>query len=176
MQLQSKTVVITGAGRGIGRGFALLAAQHGAKVIVNAAGVWAAGLVPGVALRPARGTHLVFDGARFAGLRVALTLPIPGAANRYALVLPQPDGRVYAGLTDEDAGPVIPDVPEPGTTTKLAAEACKTGEAKSLGKVQGGQGEYEKYSVELTIEKVKVNDQLHLAEFKEKVSVFVPTK
>jgi hypothetical protein len=79
-------------------------------------------------------------------------------------------------VNNQHSDGLFPDVPEPVTTTKLAAEACKTGEAKSLGKVQGGQGEYEKYSVEFTIEKVKVNDQLHLAEFKEKVSVFVPTK
>jgi len=33
--MEGKVVVITGAGRGIGREIALLAAQHGAKVIVN---------------------------------------------------------------------------------------------------------------------------------------------
>ena len=33
--LQGKVVVVTGAGRGIGRGIALLAAAHGAKVVVN---------------------------------------------------------------------------------------------------------------------------------------------
>ncbi len=33
--LENKVVIVTGAGRGIGRGFALLAATHGAKVVVN---------------------------------------------------------------------------------------------------------------------------------------------
>jgi len=33
--LQDKVVVVTGAGRGIGRGIAIMAAQHGAKVVVN---------------------------------------------------------------------------------------------------------------------------------------------
>ena len=33
--LEDKVVVITGAGRGIGREFALLAAAHGARVVVN---------------------------------------------------------------------------------------------------------------------------------------------
>ena len=33
--LQDKVIIVTGAGRGIGREFALDAARHGAKVIVN---------------------------------------------------------------------------------------------------------------------------------------------
>lgn len=33
--LQNKVVVVTGAGRGIGRGIAMMAAAHGAKVVVN---------------------------------------------------------------------------------------------------------------------------------------------
>ena len=33
--LQDKVIVVTGAGRGIGRAIALMAAQHGAKVLVN---------------------------------------------------------------------------------------------------------------------------------------------
>jgi len=33
--LQDKVVVVTGAGRGIGKAIAMLAAQHGAKVVVN---------------------------------------------------------------------------------------------------------------------------------------------
>jgi NAD(P)-dependent dehydrogenase (short-subunit alcohol dehydrogenase family) len=33
--LEEKVVIVTGAGRGIGRDIALLAAQHGASVVVN---------------------------------------------------------------------------------------------------------------------------------------------
>ena len=33
--LQDKVVIVTGAGRGIGRGIAMMAAANGAKVVVN---------------------------------------------------------------------------------------------------------------------------------------------
>ncbi|MCD0448562.1 glycerol-3-phosphate dehydrogenase/oxidase [Actinocorallia sp. API 0066] len=82
-----------------------------ARKVVNAAGVWAGGLVPGIALRPSRGTHLVLDASVFGGMRSGLHIPIPGTLNRFALVLPQDDGRVYVGLTDEPVEE-IPDVPQ----------------------------------------------------------------
>ncbi|POM23060.1 Aerobic glycerol-3-phosphate dehydrogenase [Actinomadura rubteroloni] len=84
-----------------------------ARAVVNAAGVWAGGLVDGVALRPSRGTHLVLRAESLPGLRAGLHVPIPGAANRFVLVLPQGDGRVYVGLTDEPVDGPVPDVPEP---------------------------------------------------------------
>ena len=39
--------------------------------------------------------------------------PVPGESNRFVLVLPQPDGTLYVGLTDEPIEGEIPDVPEP---------------------------------------------------------------
>jgi glycerol-3-phosphate dehydrogenase len=39
--------------------------------------------------------------------------PIPGTFNRFVLVLPQPDGTIYVGLTDEPADGPVPDVPQP---------------------------------------------------------------
>ncbi|NUW44305.1 glycerol-3-phosphate dehydrogenase/oxidase [Nonomuraea rhodomycinica] len=83
-----------------------------ARVVVNATGVWAGGLDPRVRLRPSRGTHLVFAPGTLPGLTAGLHLPIPGAGNRFALLLPQPDGRAYAGLTDEPVDGPVPDVPE----------------------------------------------------------------
>ncbi|MEO5874722.1 MAG: glycerol-3-phosphate dehydrogenase/oxidase [Streptosporangiaceae bacterium] len=81
-----------------------------ARRVVNAAGVWAGGLVDGVRLRPSRGTHLVLSGASLGHPRAGMHLPIPGSASRFVLVLPQGDGRVYVGLTDEPVDD-IPDVP-----------------------------------------------------------------
>ncbi len=84
-----------------------------ARAVINATGVWAGCLVPEVTLRPSRGTHLVLHGDALPGLSVAVTAPVPGESNRFVLVLPQPDGRVYVGLTDEPAGGPVPDVPVP---------------------------------------------------------------
>jgi glycerol-3-phosphate dehydrogenase len=86
-----------------------------ARAVVNATGVWAATLAPAARLRPSRGTHLVLPGGPagpLGGSRVALTVPVPGASNRYVLLLPQPGGRIYLGLTDEEV-PMVTDVPEP---------------------------------------------------------------
>lgn len=84
-----------------------------ARAVVNAAGVWAGDLVPEVTLRPSRGTHIVLRGSALPGLSVAVTAPVPGESNRFVLVLPQPDGLVYVGLTDEPVDGPVPDVPEP---------------------------------------------------------------
>ncbi|GIH90770.1 glycerol-3-phosphate dehydrogenase/oxidase [Planobispora siamensis] len=83
-----------------------------ARAVINAAGVWAAQLDPAIRLRPSRGTHLVLRPETLPGLRTGLHVPIPGESNRFALVLPQADGRVYVGLTDEPVEGPVPDVPE----------------------------------------------------------------
>ncbi len=84
-----------------------------ARAVVNATGVWAGTLVDEVRLRPSRGTHLVLRAETLPGLRVAVTAPVPGETNRFVLVLPQPDGTIYVGLTDEPVEGAVPDVPEP---------------------------------------------------------------
>ncbi len=83
-----------------------------ARAVLNATGVWAGQLVADVHLRPSRGTHLVLA-AEPLGIRdTAVTVPIPGETNRFALLLPQDDGRLYLGLTDEPVSGPLPDVPE----------------------------------------------------------------
>lgn len=84
-----------------------------ARAVVNATGVWAGDLVDDVELRPSRGTHLVLREAAVPGLQVGVFAPVPGETNRFVLVLPQPDGTIYVGLTDVPAGGPVPDVPEP---------------------------------------------------------------
>ncbi|AJE86726.1 MULTISPECIES: glycerol-3-phosphate dehydrogenase/oxidase [Streptomyces] len=83
-----------------------------ARCVLNATGVWADRLVPGVRLRPSRGTHVVLPAELLGNPRVAVTVPVPGETNRFVFALPQPDGRVYAGLTDEPLDAPVPEVPE----------------------------------------------------------------
>ena len=83
-----------------------------ARAVINATGVWAGGLVEGIRIRPSRGTHLVLRPDCLGPLPAGLHIPIPGESNRFVLVLPQDDGRVYVGLTDEPVDGGIPDVPE----------------------------------------------------------------
>lgn len=90
-----------------------------ARAVINATGVWAGDIDTSIRLRPSRGTHLVFDAAIFGNPTAALTIPIPGEINRFVFAMPEQLGRVYLGLTDEDAPGSIPDVPEP-TSSEIA--------------------------------------------------------
>lgn len=85
-----------------------------AGAVVNATGVWAQRLAPSVRLVPSRGSHLVVPGPALGSPVAALTVPLPGSRSRYVFALPQPDGLVYLGLTDEPVeGPVPDDDPVP---------------------------------------------------------------
>lgn len=83
-----------------------------ARAVINASGVWAGGLVDGIRIRPSRGTHLVLRPDSLGPLPAGLHIPVPGESNRFVLVLPQDDGRVYVGLTDEPVDGGVPEVPE----------------------------------------------------------------
>jgi glycerol-3-phosphate dehydrogenase len=85
-----------------------------AGVVVNAAGVWAQQLAPSIRLVPSRGSHLVVPGSVLGSPSAALTVPLPGSRSRYVFALPQADGLVYLGLTDEPVeGPVPNEDPVP---------------------------------------------------------------
>jgi glycerol-3-phosphate dehydrogenase len=84
------------------------------RVVVNAAGVWAQRLAPGIRLAPSRGSHLLVPGFRLGSPSAALTVPLPGSRSRYVFALPQADGLISLGLTDEPVdGPVPDDDPVP---------------------------------------------------------------
>ena len=80
-----------------------------ATAVVNAAGVWAGGLVDGITLKPSRAPTSCFARRHCPGLRVAVMAPVPAERNRFVFLLPQPDGTLYVGLTDEEVdGTVSP--------------------------------------------------------------------
>jgi glycerol-3-phosphate dehydrogenase len=84
-----------------------------ARCVVNATGVWADQLVPGVKLRPSRGTHIVVRSQRLGGLGCELTIPVPGESRRFVFAVPHPNGLAHVGITDEPVDGAVPDVPEP---------------------------------------------------------------
>ncbi|MEV6284594.1 glycerol-3-phosphate dehydrogenase/oxidase [Kribbella sp. NPDC051770] len=83
-----------------------------ARMVINAGGIWADQVATGIKLRPSRGTHLVLPQSVFGELSAVLTVPVPGEPRRVVMAIPAPDGRVYVGLTDEDAPGPVSDVPE----------------------------------------------------------------
>ncbi|MGH3322437.1 MAG: FAD-dependent oxidoreductase [Streptosporangiaceae bacterium] len=87
-----------------------------ARAVVNAAGVWSAGLAADVPLLPSRGTHLVVPGRRLGLGSAGITVPVPGEPTRFVFALPQPDGRAYVGLTD------VPVDGEPGQEPRPTEE------------------------------------------------------
>jgi glycerol-3-phosphate dehydrogenase len=82
-----------------------------ARTVVNATGVWAGEVDPSVKVRPSRGTHLVFAASTFGNPSASITVAVPGSRSRFVFAMPEPLGRVYLGLTDEDAPGPIPDEP-----------------------------------------------------------------
>ncbi len=84
-----------------------------ARAVVNATGAWADRLVPGIRLRPSRGTHLVLPAGTLGHPRVGVMFPVPGEPRRAVFALPQPGGHLHVGLTDEPVDGPVPDVPQP---------------------------------------------------------------
>jgi glycerol-3-phosphate dehydrogenase len=113
-QVRTRARVLAADGSGVRLRDELTGAQTevAARMVVNATGVWAGDLAD-VHLRPSRGSHLVLRGESLPGLRVCVTAPVPGSTSRFVMALPQPDGTVYVGLTDEPVDGPVPDVPVP---------------------------------------------------------------
>ncbi|MBB2894768.1 glycerol-3-phosphate dehydrogenase/oxidase [Flexivirga oryzae] len=84
-----------------------------ARAVINATGVWAGQLAPGIRLRPSRGTHLVVRSSTLGSTDCVVNSPVPGHFGRFVFSLPQLDGTTYIGLTDEPVDGDPPDVPRP---------------------------------------------------------------
>lgn len=82
-----------------------------ARAVINATGVWAGELAPGLRLRPSRGSHLVVSLARLGGLAGILSVPVPGDPSRFVFAIPQRSGLAYVGITDAPVDGPPPDVP-----------------------------------------------------------------
>lgn len=82
-----------------------------ARAVVNATGVWAGDVDPSVRLRPSRGSHLVVAAAALGNPTASVTVAVPGSLSRFVFAMPEQLGRVYIGLTDEDAPGPVPDEP-----------------------------------------------------------------
>jgi glycerol-3-phosphate dehydrogenase len=84
-----------------------------ARAVVNATGVWAGEVDASVKVRPSRGTHLVLAASALGNPTASVTVAVPGSNSRFVFAMPEQLGRVYLGLTDEDAPGPVPDVPMP---------------------------------------------------------------
>jgi glycerol-3-phosphate dehydrogenase len=71
------------------------------KDVVNATGVWADGLAPGVQLSPSKGSHVIVRGSSLGNMRASLVVPIAGESARWVGATPTHDGQVIVGVTDE---------------------------------------------------------------------------
>ncbi|CAN5827617.1 FAD-dependent oxidoreductase [soil metagenome] len=79
--------------------------------VVVAAGAWSDQLDGRVELRPSKGVHLVLSAESVGHPRVALATPVPGHLTRFVFLLPQSDGRVHLGLTDDPVEGELSDEP-----------------------------------------------------------------
>ncbi|WP_144872526.1 glycerol-3-phosphate dehydrogenase/oxidase [Microbacterium sp. 1.5R] len=84
-----------------------------ARAVINATGAWSGTLDDGITIRPSRGTHIVLDARDLGDPSTALTIPHERSISRFVFALPQHDGRMIVGLTDEDAPGPVPEVAAP---------------------------------------------------------------
>lgn len=73
------------------------------RAVVNATGVWAARLEPSLPVTLRRGAHLLVTADRVGNPRTALAVPVAGRPEELVFAIPQSDGLVLIGATDEPA-------------------------------------------------------------------------
>ena len=85
---------------------------------VNAAGVWAGELAPGIHLRPSKGAHVLVRSSLLGDPQAALVVPVPDVTARWVGATPAGDGRVIIGTSDDAYdGPLLD---EPGVSDEEA--------------------------------------------------------
>jgi len=82
-----------------------------ARRVINATGVWAGELIPGIELAPSQGSHLLIDAARLGNPRAMTNVMLPGVLGRVVFVIPRPDNLLLVGLTDTPVDGPIEDEP-----------------------------------------------------------------
>ena len=95
------------------------------KHVINATGVWAGTLAPGIQLRPSKGVHVLVRSEALAHPRAALVVPVPGTG-RWVFAIPASDGLTIVGTTDDEySGPLLdePDVSDAEAEALLAVVA-----------------------------------------------------
>lgn len=107
---------------------------------VNAAGVWAGQLAPGIHLRPSKGSHVLVRAGELGDPLAALIVPVPGATARWVGATPAGDGRVIIGTSDDAYdGPLVdePDVSDEEATALLSVISLGLEQPLGLGDVIG---------------------------------------
>ena len=74
-----------------------------ARAVINATGVWAARLEPSLTMAMRRGAHLLVAADRLGNPRTALAVPKADRPEEVVFAIPQSDGLVLVGATDEPA-------------------------------------------------------------------------
>ncbi|WP_134323988.1 glycerol-3-phosphate dehydrogenase/oxidase [Cumulibacter soli] len=75
----------------------------GARMVVNATGVWAPALEPSLNVALRRGAHLLVPGDLLGNPRTALAVPVADRPEEVVFAVPQSDGLVLVGATDTAA-------------------------------------------------------------------------
>ena len=113
VRTRARVISATGTGATLHDELTGSTVEVAARAVINAAGVWAGQIDRDIRLRPSRGTHIVLRGETLPGLVASVMVPVPGSTSRFIFALPQSDGTIFVGLTDEPVEGALPEVPEP---------------------------------------------------------------
>lgn len=91
------------------------------RAVINASGVWATGLEPSLRMTLRRGAHLLVPAELLGNPRTALAVPVADRPAEVVFAIPQSDGLMLIGVTDQPAASLEhTDVSADDTATLLA--------------------------------------------------------